>query len=33
MLDSEGSRFWNPEADRACFDAIKDNLNPGIPYV
>jgi uncharacterized protein (UPF0261 family) len=33
MLDSEGSRFWNPKADRACFDAIKDNLNPGIPYV
>jgi uncharacterized protein (UPF0261 family) len=33
MLDSEGERFWDPEADRACFDAIKDNLNPGIEVI
>jgi uncharacterized protein (UPF0261 family) len=30
MLDSEGGRFWDPEADRACFDAIQRNLKPGI---
>jgi len=33
MLDSEGNAFWNPDADRACFDAIKKNLKPGIPYL
>lgn len=33
QLDSPGGAFWDPEADRACFDAIKDNLKPGIPYV
>jgi uncharacterized protein (UPF0261 family) len=33
MLDSEGGAFWDPVADRACFDAIKKNLKPGIPYV
>ena len=33
MLDSEGGAFWDPLADRACFDAIKENLKPGIPYV
>ena len=31
MLDSEGDRFWDPEADQACFDAIKSNLRPSIP--
>jgi uncharacterized protein (UPF0261 family) len=31
MLDSEGGRFWDPEADKACYDAIKRNLKPGIP--
>jgi uncharacterized protein (UPF0261 family) len=31
MLDSEGNRFWDPEADRACFDAIRNNLHSGIP--
>ena len=30
MLDSEGDRFWDPVADRACYDAIKQNLKPGI---
>ena len=33
MLDSEGDRFWDPETDAACFDAIKENLNPGIPVI
>ena len=30
MLDSEGERFWDPEADRACFDAIRGGLRAGI---
>ena len=30
MLDIEGGAFWDPDADRACFRAIKDNLKPGI---
>jgi uncharacterized protein (UPF0261 family) len=30
MLDSEGNQFWDPEADQACYDAIKRNLRPGI---
>ena len=33
MLDSEGNQFWDPEADRACFDAIRRDLNPGIRVV
>jgi uncharacterized protein (UPF0261 family) len=33
MLDSEGGRFWNPEADVACFDAIKANVKPGIEVI
>lgn len=33
MLDSPGGQFWDPEADRACYDAIKANLKPGIPVV
>ncbi len=33
MLDSEGDRFWDPEADRACYDAIKRNLKPGVPVI
>lgn len=33
MLDSPGGDFWDPEADHACFEAIKENLNPGIPAV
>jgi uncharacterized protein (UPF0261 family) len=33
QLDSPGGDFWDPEADRACYDAIKTNLNPGIPVV
>ena len=31
MLDSEGERFWDPEADRACFDAIRNALRSDIP--
>ncbi len=33
ILDSEGGKFWWPEANRAMFDAIKKNLNPGIEVV
>ncbi len=31
MLDSEGERFWDPEADQACFDAIRNGLRADIP--
>jgi uncharacterized protein (UPF0261 family) len=33
MLDSPGGMFWDPQADQACFDAIKGNLKPGIPLI
>jgi uncharacterized protein (UPF0261 family) len=33
QLDSPGGEFWDPQADRACFDAIKNNLKPGIPVI
>jgi uncharacterized protein (UPF0261 family) len=33
MLDSPGGQFWDPEADQACFQAIKKNLKPGIPVI
>ena len=33
MLDSEGERFWDPEADAACYDAIKANVKPGIQVI
>jgi uncharacterized protein (UPF0261 family) len=33
MLDSAGERFWDPEADQACFDAIKQNLEPCVPVI
>jgi uncharacterized protein (UPF0261 family) len=33
QLDSPGGDFWDPQADRACFDAIKNNLKPGIPVI
>jgi uncharacterized protein (UPF0261 family) len=33
MLDSEGGRFWDPDADRACFDAIRRGVRPGIPVI
>ncbi len=31
MLDSEGDRFWDPGADTACFDALKNDLRADIP--
>ena len=33
MLDSEGDRFWDPDADTACFDALKNELRADIPLV
>ena len=33
MLDSPGGQFWDPQADRACYDAIRRNLRSGIPVV
>ena len=33
MLDSPGGRFWDPEADRACFEAIKHNVKENIPVI
>jgi uncharacterized protein (UPF0261 family) len=31
MLDSPGNPFWDPTADQACFNAIKNNIRPDIP--
>jgi len=33
MLDADGQPFWDPEADRAMFDAIKSNVKKAIPVV
>lgn len=33
MLDGEGELFWWPEANQAMFNAIKENVNPGISVV
>jgi len=33
MLDSEEGDFWDPEADQACYDAIKQNIKSGIPVI
>jgi uncharacterized protein (UPF0261 family) len=33
QLDSPGGAFWDPEADRACYDAIRHNLKPDIPVI
>ncbi len=33
MLDSAGHEFWDPDADGACYEAIRSNLKPGIPLV
>jgi uncharacterized protein (UPF0261 family) len=33
MLDSPGGPFWDPEADRSCFETIKRNLRGDIPFV
>ena len=32
-LDSPGGAFWDPQADQACFEAIKRDLRPGIPVI
>lgn len=33
ILDAEGERFWDPEADQALFDAIHQYANPEIPIM
>jgi uncharacterized protein (UPF0261 family) len=33
QLDSPGGLYWDPEADAACFNAIKAGLKPGIPVI
>jgi uncharacterized protein (UPF0261 family) len=33
MLDSPGNAYWDPEADGACYGAIKANVKPGIPVI
>jgi uncharacterized protein (UPF0261 family) len=33
MLDSPGNTYWDPEADRACFDVIKEQVRPNIAVI
>ena len=33
QLDSPGGAFWDPEADQACFTAIKENLRADISFI
>jgi uncharacterized protein (UPF0261 family) len=33
MLDSPGGKFWDPEADAACYAAIRQDLRPGIEVI
>ena len=33
MLDSDGDRFWDPSADQACYDALKNDLRADIPMI
>ncbi|GAB4526914.1 MAG: Tm-1-like ATP-binding domain-containing protein [Anaerolineae bacterium] len=33
QLDSPGGDFWDPEADRACYETIKKKLRPDIPVI
>jgi len=33
MLDSPGGRFWDPEADRACYATIKQKVKSEIPVI
>jgi uncharacterized protein (UPF0261 family) len=33
MLDSKGHEFWDPEVDRACYDAIKATVKPDISVI
>jgi uncharacterized protein (UPF0261 family) len=30
LIDTEGQVFWDPEADRALFDALRETLGPGV---
>ena len=32
MLDSPGGPFWDPEADRSCFETVKQYLRRDIFY-
>jgi uncharacterized protein (UPF0261 family) len=32
LADAEGGDLWDPEADRAFLDALRDTLRPGIAY-
>jgi len=33
QLDSPGGAFWDPQADAACFDAIRNHLRADIPLI
>jgi uncharacterized protein (UPF0261 family) len=33
MLDSAGGAFWDPEADAACFDALRAGLRADVPCI
>ncbi|MBN1889530.1 MAG: Tm-1-like ATP-binding domain-containing protein [Thermoflexales bacterium] len=33
MLDSPGQPFWDPGADQACYQAIKNTVHPNIPVI
>ena len=33
MLDRPGGEFWDPEADQACFEALKADAKPGVEIV
>jgi uncharacterized protein (UPF0261 family) len=33
MLDAEGREFWDPAADRACFDAIRSSVRADVPVI
>ncbi|NTV54386.1 MAG: UPF0261 family protein, partial [Syntrophaceae bacterium] len=33
MLDSPGGIYWDPQADRACYDTIKANVKQGIRVI
>ena len=33
MLDSEGGKFWDPDADNACFETIRSNVRSGVRVI
>jgi len=33
MLDSPGGLFWDPDADRACFEALRSSLKASIRVI